>query len=262
MPALNLSDRVGGIESRVGRSPWVDHEYVRGYSVTVLPFSAGDLLGLRVWPQSDFGPYASVWHRSPDGEWSMYSDGLSLETTCSRYWNPAIQRNAYRFYAGMLEKIDELIETEGIDAPDPEFVPRDPESISVESVRELDLAAANVQTVLWATGFRFDFDWVEPATFDEYGYPVHDRGVTDTPGLYSLRLPWLHTGGSSLLFGIGGDAEYVTDHILAPRAGHPKHMTSTSWPYPIRSAETKRTLDCWGSWSGKEVSLTVSWRAG
>lgn len=123
-------------------------------------------------------------------------------------------RNAYRFYAGMLEKIDELIETEGIDAPAPEFAPRDPEEVSVESVRELDPAAANVHTVIWATGFRFDFDWVEPATFDEYGYPVHDRGVTDTPGLYFLGLPWLHTGGSSLLFGVGGDAEYVTDHIV------------------------------------------------
>ena len=124
-------------------------------------------------------------------------------------------RNAYRFYAGMLGQIDDLIETEGIDAPDPEFVPRDPEAISVESVRELDLEAANVRTVVWATGFRFDFGWVEPATFDEYGYPVHDRGVTDTPGLYFLGLPWLHTAGSSLLFGIGGDAEHVADDILS-----------------------------------------------
>jgi putative flavoprotein involved in K+ transport len=124
-------------------------------------------------------------------------------------------RNAYRFYAGMLGQIDDLIETEGIDAPDPEFVPRDPEAISVESVRELDLEAANVRTVVWATGFRFDFGWVEPATFDEYGYPVHDRGVTDSPGLYFLGLPWLHTAGSSLLFGIGGDAEHVADDILS-----------------------------------------------
>lgn len=123
-------------------------------------------------------------------------------------------RNAYRFYAEMVGQIDDLIETEGIDAPDPDFVPRDPEAISVESVRELDLEAVNVHTVIWATGFQFDFEWVEPATFDEYGYPVHDRGVTDTPGLYFLGLPWLHTAGSSLLFGVGGDAKYVVDHIL------------------------------------------------
>ncbi len=89
---MNLSKRVSEIEPRIGSSPWEDHEYVRGYSVMVAPFSSGDLLGLRVWPQSDFGPYVSVWHRTPDGDWSIYSDGLSLETTCSRYWNPAIQQ--------------------------------------------------------------------------------------------------------------------------------------------------------------------------
>lgn len=65
---------------------------MRGYGVMMLPFSSGDLLGLRVWPQSDFAPYVSVWHRSPEGEWSMFSDGPSLETTCPRYWRPAIQR--------------------------------------------------------------------------------------------------------------------------------------------------------------------------
>lgn len=89
---MNLSNRVSEIKPRVGTSPWSNHEYVRGYSVMVLPFSSGDLLALRVWPQSDFGPYVSVWHRSPDGEWSIYSDGPSLETTCPRYWSPAVQQ--------------------------------------------------------------------------------------------------------------------------------------------------------------------------
>ena len=88
---MNLSNQANDIEARIGSSPWANHEHVRGYSVMVAPFSSGDLLGLRVWSQSDFGPYVSVWHRSPDGDWSIYSDGSSLETTCSRYWNPAIQ---------------------------------------------------------------------------------------------------------------------------------------------------------------------------
>lgn len=89
---MNLSERVSKIEPQIGTSPWAEHEYVRGYSVMVLPFSSGDLLALRVWPQSDFGPYVSVWHRSPDGEWSIYSDGSSLEMMCPRYWNSAVQR--------------------------------------------------------------------------------------------------------------------------------------------------------------------------
>ena len=87
---MNLSHRASTVQARIGRSPWAGHEYVRGYSVMNAPFSSGDLLGLRVWSQTDFGPYVSVWHRSPDGEWSIYSDGRSLETTCARYWNPAL----------------------------------------------------------------------------------------------------------------------------------------------------------------------------
>jgi hypothetical protein len=89
---MDLAERTGGIEPRIGTSPWADHEYVRGYAVMVLPFSSGDLLGLRVWKQSDFGPFVSVWHRSPDGEWSLFNDGPSLETTCPRYWSSAVQR--------------------------------------------------------------------------------------------------------------------------------------------------------------------------
>ncbi|WP_158059583.1 hypothetical protein [Halorussus halophilus] len=60
----------------------------------VLPFSTGHLLALRVWPQSSFGPYVSVWHRPPGGEWSIYSDGPSLDTTCPRYWGPATEEAA------------------------------------------------------------------------------------------------------------------------------------------------------------------------
>jgi hypothetical protein len=60
----------------------------------VLPFSSGHLLGLRVFPENDFAPYASVWHRTPDGAWSIYNDGLSLETTCPRVWGPALRHAA------------------------------------------------------------------------------------------------------------------------------------------------------------------------
>ncbi|EMA46693.1 flavin-containing monooxygenase [Halococcus saccharolyticus] len=123
--------------------------------------------------------------------------------------------NAYRFYAGLIGQIDEHIEAGDIDAPEPEFVPPIPDDISVDSPRELDLETANVRTVIWATGYEFDFSWVEPATFDEYGYPVHDRGVTEVAGLYFVGLQWLHTQGSSLLFGVGDDAKHITEHVLS-----------------------------------------------
>ena len=89
---MNLATKATAIESRIDTSPWPDHEHVRGYAVLELPFSSGHLLGLRVWPQSDFAPWASVWHRTPEGEWSMFNDGPSLRTTCPRYWNPVLRR--------------------------------------------------------------------------------------------------------------------------------------------------------------------------
>jgi hypothetical protein len=58
----------------------------------VLPFSSGHLLALRVSPQNPFAPYVSVWHRPPEGEWSIYVDGPSLETACPRYWGPVTRQ--------------------------------------------------------------------------------------------------------------------------------------------------------------------------
>lgn len=86
-----LADELQRIEPRVVTSPWPDHEHYRGYAVMVLPFSSGHLLGLRVFPENDFAPYKSVWHRTPEGDWSIYNDGPSLDTTCPRWWGPALR---------------------------------------------------------------------------------------------------------------------------------------------------------------------------
>jgi len=88
---MNLAGELRGIESRVRASPWAGHEHARGYAVMVLPFSSGHLLGLRVFPETDFAPYESVWHRTPEGDWSIYNDGPSLKTTCPRWWGPALR---------------------------------------------------------------------------------------------------------------------------------------------------------------------------
>lgn len=123
-------------------------------------------------------------------------------------------RHAYRFYTGLLERVDRHIETAGVDAPAPDLDLVDPDGISVDPPRNLDLEDANVRTVVWATGYDFDFEWVEPATVDEYGYPIHERGITGTPGLYFVGLLWLHTQGSSLLYGVGDDAEHVVADVV------------------------------------------------
>jgi hypothetical protein len=54
-----------------------------------LPFDSGHVLALRVFPQNSFAPYRSVWHRTPEGEWTIWVDGPRLDTACPRYFGPA-----------------------------------------------------------------------------------------------------------------------------------------------------------------------------
>ncbi|GAB3766025.1 hypothetical protein FB382_001967 [Nocardioides ginsengisegetis] len=72
-----------------GEAPWPDHEYVRGWGVFGLPFDSGHVLALRVFPQSSFGPYRTVWHRDPEGRWSIHADAPRVEHACPRYYGPA-----------------------------------------------------------------------------------------------------------------------------------------------------------------------------
>ncbi|MBF6182450.1 hypothetical protein FOH10_16040 [Nocardia otitidiscaviarum] len=74
---------------RRGEAPWPGHEYVRGWGVFGLPFDSGHILALRVFPDNSFGPYRSVWHRDPDGRWSIFVDGDRVDTACPRYFGAA-----------------------------------------------------------------------------------------------------------------------------------------------------------------------------
>ena len=76
-----------------------------------------------------------------------------------------------------------------------------------------DLAEAHVSTVIYATGFHRDFEWIALPVFDEGGYPRYDRGITEIPGLYFCGLHWMYTQGSGLFYGVGDDAQYVVDHL-------------------------------------------------
>jgi putative flavoprotein involved in K+ transport len=77
------------------------------------------------------------------------------------------------------------------------------------TVRFSDDTALDVRTVIWATGFRLDHSWVDVPVFDDAGRVVHERGVTDSPGLYFIGLPWQHTRGSALLGFVKDDAAYL-----------------------------------------------------
>jgi putative flavoprotein involved in K+ transport len=117
------------------------------------------------------------------------------------------------FVALIKARIDAYIEANGLDAP----VESDSSPIAdtYEPLRELDLDAAGVTSIVWATGYRMDFGWIFDAEFDEQGFPVHQGGVTPELGLYFVGLPWLTTRGSSFIPGAGPDAEGVVADIAA-----------------------------------------------
>ncbi len=83
----------------------------------------------------------------------------------------------------------------------------------------LDLAAADVRSVIWATGFTPNWGWVKLPVFDAAGYPEHERGITKVDGLSVLGLPWLHTWGSGRFAGIAEDAQHVVERIAEQVGG-------------------------------------------
>jgi putative flavoprotein involved in K+ transport len=73
-----------------------------------------------------------------------------------------------------------------------------------------------VSNVIWCTGFRPDFKWIDLPIVDEDGYPQHERGVvTSQPGLYFVGLFFLNSPTSSLIGGVGRDAEHIAQHLAA-----------------------------------------------
>ena len=86
---MNLRAELEHMPSSVEPSPWRGHEHVRGYGVFGLPLSSGHVLALRVFPVNDFAPYVTVWHRTPDGTWSIYYDAPRPDVACPRYYGPA-----------------------------------------------------------------------------------------------------------------------------------------------------------------------------
>lgn len=91
---------------------------------------------------------------------------------------------------------------------------------ALPEIDTLDLAAAGITTVIWATGYRYDFGWVGCPVIDKHGAPMHRRGVTNVPGLYFLGLARLHKIKSAFLWGVGEDADFIADDIAA-RDGAP-----------------------------------------
>jgi putative flavoprotein involved in K+ transport len=123
-------------------------------------------------------------------------------------------------YFDMLAQADAYIDRFGLNLPEEphaHVLPNDPDCLS-HPVRELDLEDAGVTTVIWSTGYRQDFSWINlPNACDADGSPYHQRGVSREPGLYFLGLPWQSRRGSAFIWGVWHDAAHVADQIEIQR---------------------------------------------
>lgn len=78
-----------------------------------------------------------------------------------------------------------------------------------------DGSEVEVDAVIWATGYRPDYSWIDLPIFGSSGRLRHRRGVTDVPGLYFLGLTWQHTRGSALIGWVKDDAQFIVERIAA-----------------------------------------------
>jgi putative flavoprotein involved in K+ transport len=118
------------------------------------------------------------------------------------------------------DSIDRFIAARGISAPgEPRYTPvwRPP-----GERRTLELAATSIRSVIWSTGYRADYGWIELPAFDGKGAPSHERGASPVEGLYFLGLPWLYTWGSGRFSGVAADAEHLAERIAARLGDAPR----------------------------------------
>ena len=89
----------------------------------------------------------------------------------------------------------------------------EPTHLPASSRLQIDLRSGEIRTILWATGFRPDYSWLDVPVVDGKGELRHDGGVVDAPGLYAIGLPVLRRRKSSFIHGAEDDARDLTEHL-------------------------------------------------
>jgi putative flavoprotein involved in K+ transport len=119
----------------------------------------------------------------------------------------------------LLTTFDEWATEKGVD--DEVAPPERPEPTRAPAAPRLqiDLTRGEIRTIVWATGFRPEYGWLDVPVVDAKGQLRHDGGVVDSPGLYALGLPVLRRRKSTFIHGIEDDAREVIDHLTRYLAG-------------------------------------------
>jgi putative flavoprotein involved in K+ transport len=113
----------------------------------------------------------------------------------------------------LLDAFDEWAECNGI-AADVDATERFPATETGATPRLACDLGGEIRTIVWATGFRPDYSWLDVPVFDRKGHLRHDRGIVDSPGLYVLGLPFLRRRKSSFIHGAGDDVRELSAHLV------------------------------------------------
>jgi putative flavoprotein involved in K+ transport len=143
------------------------------------------------------------------GRWAAVRDGRALFSGGLRNVFSLADLKMER----LLNTFDEWAETEGhgaeVGPPERFAATRVPESTRLQ----LDLGSGEIRTIVWATGFRPDYRWLDVPVVNAKGQLNHEGGVVESPGLYVLGLPVLRRRKSTFICGIEDDAREVIEHL-------------------------------------------------
>ena len=143
------------------------------------------------------------------GRWAAVRDGRALFSGGLRNVFSLADLKLTR----LLETFDQWARSQGREAevgpPERGEPTRVPESPRLQ----LDLRSGEIRSIVWATGFRPDYRWLELPVVDAKGHLRHEGGVVDSPGMYALGLPVLRRRKSTFIHGIEDDAREVIDHL-------------------------------------------------
>jgi putative flavoprotein involved in K+ transport len=128
----------------------------------------------------------------------------------------------------LLDRIDEYAAAHGLD---PELGAPTRPTATIADTRRLDADLTTFGSVVWATGFRPRYPWLDPSLLDPAGRIRHDGGVLQAPGLYVVGLPFLRRRKSNFLDGVGPDAVELTRHLVR-HLGQLSTVTAVSEPGP------------------------------
>jgi putative flavoprotein involved in K+ transport len=151
-----------------------------------------------------------------------------------------------KFEADFVKRVDEFITANNISAP-MESLPGLRDGYDAADPSELNLHDSKISTLIWATGYKFDYSLVGFSVLDSDGYPVQTRGVTAVPGVYFVGLPWLHKAKSGLICGLEEDAAHIAATIVerrkatagrVRRPSRPNHQSSFKHKVPLNARGT------------------------